>query len=105
MSNPSNARPHFRLEASSVIVRGHGFLTAEIDDEIVALSVEKGTCYNLNRTATRIWNAIETSARIGDICNLLQEQFEVDRDTCEREVLDLLEELMAEGLIVTADGP
>lgn len=105
MSNPSITQPVARLAVSSVIARGDGFLTAEIDDEIVALSIDKGTCYNLNKTASRIWNAIVTPSRISDICSVLVAQYEIDRGTCERQVLDLLEELRAEGLIVTSEAP
>ena len=32
-------------------------IDAEIDDEIVALSIEQGTCYGMNRVGSRIWNS------------------------------------------------
>lgn len=89
------------LTADSLVARSGGFLTAEIDDEVVALSIEKGQCYSLNKTGSRIWNLIEGPTRIEDICKALAGRYDVDRDSCEREVLALLEELRAEGMIET----
>jgi Coenzyme PQQ synthesis protein D (PqqD) len=37
--------------------------------------------------------------RVGDLCTVLEKEFDVDRDTCEREVLSLLTQALAEGMI------
>jgi hypothetical protein len=39
------------------------------------------------------------SVRVGDLCTVLEKEFDVDRDTCEREVLSLLTQALAEGMI------
>jgi hypothetical protein len=88
-----------RLSADSKVARSDGFVDAEIDNEVVALSVEKGTCYGLNGVGSKIWRALATPIRIGDLCSALLSEYEVDPDVCERQVIDLLEELRAEGLI------
>jgi hypothetical protein len=90
--------------ASSLVVRGDGFLTAEVDNEIVALSIDKGTCYGLNRTASRIWDLIEAPIHVSDICATLVERYDVEPSTCESQVLDLLEELRADGLVAASEG-
>ena len=76
-----------------------GFIEAEIDDEIVALSIERGTCYGMNRVASRIWSLLAKPIRISDLCATLVASYRVDPDVCKRQVLDVLEELRAEGLI------
>ena len=83
----------------TVLARSDGFIEAEIDNEIVALSIERGTCYGLNRVGSRIWNLLATPTRISDISATLLREYRVDPTVCERQVLDLLEELRAEGLI------
>jgi hypothetical protein len=92
------------LSSAAVIERTNGFIEAEIDDEIVALSIEHGICYGFNRVASRIWTLLGRSTRIGDLCATLVSEYSVDPDVCERQVLDLLEELRAEGLIATVDA-
>jgi len=91
------------LSPASVVARSNGFVEAAIDNEIVALNIENGICYGLNRVGSRIWNLLATPVRIGDLCATLLAEYRVDPSVCERQVLDLLEELHAEGLIATPE--
>lgn len=89
--------------AGKVVACRDGLIDAEIDDEIVALSIEHGTCYGMNRVGSRIWTLLARPIRICDLCAALLAEYRVDPDVCERQVLDLLEELRAEGLIATLE--
>jgi hypothetical protein len=91
------------LSLTAKVVRMDGFIDAEFDDEVVALSIEHGTCYGLNRVGSRIWKLLATPTRIADLCATLLTEYKVDPGECERQVLDLLEELRAEGLIATRE--
>jgi hypothetical protein len=91
------------LSSSSVVARSDGFVEAEIDNEVVALSIEHGTCYGLNRVGSRIWHLLASPVHVGDICETLLAEYKVEPSVCERQVLDLLEELRAEGLIATLE--
>ena len=91
------------LSLAAVVMRTDGFLEAEIDNEIVALSIEHGTCYGLNRVGSRVWTLLASPLRIRDLIATLLTEYQVDPDICERQVLDLLEELRAEGLIATVE--
>ena len=90
------------LSSASVVVRRDGLVQAEIDGEVVTMSVEHGTCYGLNQVGSRIWNLLEKPTKVGVLCETLLGEYKVDPDVCERQVLDLLEELRAEGLISDA---
>ena len=88
------------LQYSTMVVACRDdFIEAKIDDEIVALSIQRGVCYGMNRVASRIWNLLTKPIRICDLCAALVAAYAVDPDVCKRQVLDLLEELRAEGLI------
>jgi len=101
------SRPKVRdilpLAPSTVVVRCDGFIEAELDNEIVALNIEKGTCYGLNRVGSRIWRLLTVPTRIDDICSRLLAEYNVDAEACEREVIDLLEELRSEGMIAVPE--
>jgi hypothetical protein len=86
-----------------VVGRRDGLIEVEIDGEIVALHIEQGTCYGLNRQGSRIWNLLAQPIRIRDLCALLLAAYKVDADVCKRQVLDLLEQLRGEGLITTLE--
>jgi hypothetical protein len=82
-----------------LISRREGLIEAEIDGEMVGLHVEKGTCYGFNGTATRIWSLIESPRRLSDLRDALLEEFDVEPDVCETELVDLLKDLEADGLV------
>src|SRR5262245_41750590 len=87
------------LLPSTVVVRSTGLVDAEIDNEVVALNIESGNCYGLNAVGTRIWHLLGSPRSTQDICASLIAEYQVDPEVCERQVLDLLEELRAEGLV------
>ena len=87
------------LSLPTVVVRNAGFVDAEIDNEVVLMNMDTGFCYGLNRVGSRIWSELTVPIRVGDLCTKLVSEFEVDPAICERDVLDLLQELRAEGLI------
>src|SRR5262245_2527148 len=89
------------LSPSSVVVRNNGLIEAEVENEIVARNIEYNTCYGLNPMGSRIWRLLAGPIRINDICAKLLSEYKVESDACERQVLDLLEELRAEGLVTT----
>jgi len=78
-------------------------IEAEIDQEIVALSIERGSCYAMNPLGSRICNLIAEPIRICDLCEMLVGAYRVDPAVCERQVLDLLEGLRGEGLVAIVE--
>jgi len=91
------------LSSTNTVARRDGFIEAEIDGEVVALSIERGTCYALNSVGSRIWELLGGPLRVGDLCAKLLTEYKVAPDVCEREVLELLEELRTEGLIAAVE--
>jgi hypothetical protein len=82
-----------------LVTRRAGLIEAEVDGEMVALHVDNGTCYGFNGTATRIWAMIEQPKRLSELRDALVGEYDVAPETCEAELLDLLRELEADGLV------
>lgn len=91
------------LSPSTVVVRSDGLVDAEIENEVVALSIENGICYGLNRVGSKIWRLLGAPIRISDLCAALLTEYDINPVVCERQVLDLLEELRAEGMIAAPE--
>jgi Coenzyme PQQ synthesis protein D (PqqD) len=87
-----------RLEDALIRRRGE-MLEAHVDGELVALDVEKGTCYGFNRTATRIWQLLDEPRTVAALRDALLDEFEVDRDRCEAELLEALERMCRDGIV------
>jgi coenzyme PQQ synthesis protein D (PqqD) len=88
------------LEWSTVVVRSDGILAAEIDGEAVMLSIENGKYYGLDPVGTNIWNLASEPRSIEQICAALLDRYDVDAETCRKEVTELLEVLVADGSVV-----
>jgi hypothetical protein len=87
-----------KLRADVAIARCATATTAEIDGQLVALDINSGVCFGLNRAATRIWQLIETPRTPTQVSTALLEVYDVDPDVCAAEVLSLLQELVDIGL-------
>ncbi|MFC5701753.1 lasso peptide biosynthesis PqqD family chaperone [Cohnella faecalis] len=88
-----------KLNATNYVLQGEGNVVSDMDGEKVMLSVSNGKYYNLGEIGGRIWDLIASPISIGQVVNLLLEEFSVDRAECERHVLVFLEQLSAEKLI------
>ena len=87
------------LAGTDLIRRSDALLTAEVDGELMAMSVEKGFCYGLDRVGTRVWSLIAEPRSVDEVCDVLLGEFEVDSARCRREVVALLGHLLKEGLV------
>lgn len=70
-----------------------------VKDGIVALQIENGRCYGFNETAARIWTLIDAEQSINQLCNTLNQEFEIDPEKCRSEVEKAVALLDSEGLI------
>ena len=87
------------MQHQTIVSRREALLEAGIDDELVGLHVEKGTCYGFNRTATRIWSLIETPRSVSELVDALTAEYDVDRETCTQQLAEMLAELERDGLV------
>jgi Coenzyme PQQ synthesis protein D (PqqD) len=87
------------LTQDLLVSRRAELIETEVDGELVALHVDNGTCYGFNSSATRIWALIERPRRVSELRDELTREFDVDPETCERQLGELLSELEADGLV------
>jgi hypothetical protein len=90
------------LTQDLIVSRRAELIETEVDGELVALHIDNGTCYGFNGTATRIWALIERPRRLSELREELVREFDVDPETCERQLGELLKELEADGLVELA---
>ncbi len=87
------------LSDDSMVKASGEQVSSEIDGETVSLNLKSGIYYSLNAVGSRIWQILQESSSVRDIRETIVEEFEVDAERCERDVLRLLSELAAKGLI------
>ena len=74
-------------------------MARQVGDETVILDLAGGTYYGLDAVGARVWQLIGEGKTLGEICDTLLDEYDVARDTLERDVLDLAEKLLAQKLI------
>src|SRR5688572_12435854 len=93
------------LTGADIVLRSDaGLLTTVVDDELIGMSVEQGVCYGLNGVGTRIWDLLAEPRSIDSLCDELMGEYDVEREQCLKEVMDLLEGLRSEGLLVVRNA-
>lgn len=92
-----------RLTGATVLVRNDAeLLTTVVDGELIGMSVEQGACYGLNAVGTRIWELLAEPRSIDSLCDQLISEYEVEAGDCLNDVLELAENLRAEGLVTVS---
>ncbi len=87
------------LALADHVSRNPDTLSAAVDGELVALDVTRGLCFGLDSVGARVWDLIETPAEIGAVCEALIADYDVAPEACRADVLVLMADLEAEGLI------
>ena len=77
---------------------GKALFTA-VGEDIVALNVDDGQCYGMERVTAAVWRLLEKPMSIDTICERLVELYAVDPAVCRADVERLFGQLRSEGLI------
>lgn len=77
---------------------GKALFTA-VSEDIVALNVDDGQCYGMEKVTAAVWRLLDTPMSMDQICDRLVEMYAVDNATCRADVERLFGQLRSEGLI------
>ena len=84
---------------ASQVVRSEDFITSTIDNDLVMMSLEKGTYYGLDAVGSHVWDQLAQPVTVQTLCHQLTEMFDVDLEQCQQDVLAFLTELQKENMI------
>jgi hypothetical protein len=74
----------------------------KVGDEIVLLAVDSGTYFGLDPIGARAWELICEEKSLADICDIMVEEYEVERVVLESDLLELARDLIERKLIEAA---
>jgi hypothetical protein len=69
------------------------------DGDMAILDAEAGVYFGLNSVGARIWEIIQEPTKLKDIREQLLVEYDIDNETCNRELLALIDQLKSNGLI------
>jgi hypothetical protein len=79
-------------------------LATDVGGEAVLMHVERGIYYGLNELGAVVWKRLDAPVSVAALCEAVTDEFAVDRETCEHDVLKLLAELKDAGLVEETDS-
>jgi hypothetical protein len=93
MANPPTI--HLR----SIVVRKAGVLASEIDEDLVLMGPDMDKFYGTGYTGRRIWELLVEPRSLGEICDLLTEEFDITAAACIDQTQTFVQHLAAANLI------
>jgi len=90
------------LSLDSIVTAAAEQVSCPLGDEAAILNLKNTVYYGLDPVGARIWTLLQQKRSVGELRDLLVEEYDVEAERCERDLLDLLEKMRAEGLIQVA---
>jgi hypothetical protein len=89
----------------SVVVATKDQVSCDLAGEAAILNIKSGVYYGLDPVGARIWNLMQEPRAVIEIQNTITGEYDVEQEQCARDLISLLEKLLAEGLIEVKNGP
>jgi len=93
------------LSEESVVLAVEDQASCDLAGEAVILHLSSGVYYGLNGVGARIWELLRGPKRIAQIRDAILEEYQVDRETCTRDLLALLDQMREAGLVQVRGEP
>ena len=87
------------LSKNSTVVRAKDQVSCDLAGEAVILNLKSGVYYGLNPVGAYIWELIQQPRTVDTLLEMVIEQYDVEADRCETDLLTLLAELAVTELI------
>jgi Coenzyme PQQ synthesis protein D (PqqD) len=92
------------LSSDSIIVASPNQVSSDLAGEVVMLNLANGTYYGLDEVGAYIWNLIQEPRSVAAVRDAILEEYDVEPERCERDLLVLLGDLADNGLIGVHDA-
>jgi hypothetical protein len=81
------------------LVRNQDLIAAEMDGDVVMLSIENGQYYGLTGIAPRIWEFLETPHSVDQLLGDLLQHYDVAEDVLRADLDGFLTDMQQNGLL------
>ncbi|MEJ2409985.1 MAG: PqqD family protein [Novosphingobium sp.] len=90
------------IALSTTVRQSNNQIAAELDGDVVLMSVDEGKFYNLIDIASEVWARLEHPMTVEALCDALAREFDASIDTVRVDVIALLDDLYRGKLIEIA---
>jgi hypothetical protein len=97
------------LSNTSVLVVSQDQVSADLSPdptgEVVILGLKEGMYYELDGVGAHIWRLVQQPCSVQSIVDTLVAEYDVPVQRCTADVLELTEDMVAQGLVAINDEP
>lgn len=93
------------VSADSRVVASEGQVSSDLGGEVAILGLGAGAYYGLDEVGGRVWSLIQEPRGLSELRETLVQEYEVEPDRCERDLISLLQQMADEGLVEVTDAP
>lgn len=83
----------------TILNRDPDLVSADMDGDLVMMSVDNGAYYGISGVGPRIWELLEQTTTIKEIVKVITAEFEVDEERAQTDALAFAEQLVEMGLV------
>ena len=87
------------ISGHSIVVASADQVSCDLSGEAAILNLQEGAYYGLNEVGSRIWALLQQPRTVEEIRDCLLEEYDVEATRCEHDLLALMQQLAAVGLI------
>jgi hypothetical protein len=74
-------------------------VSCDLAGEAAILNLKNSVYYGLDTVGARVWTLVQEPITVGAVRDAMVREYDVEPERCERDLIDLLQKLAAEGLI------
>ena len=83
----------------AIVRRSEVLVSTSLGDDVVMMDIDNGAYYGLARVAARIWELLAEPISVRSICETLVNEYDVEPDCCQREVVAFLDSLRQNAIV------
>jgi len=91
-----------KISLSDTVTISSSVVFRDLSGETVLLNLDSGIYYGLDEVGTRIWHLLAEALPLATVCSTIQQEYAVEPDVIERDVLQLVGDLCDQRLVTRA---
>lgn len=91
------------MSGDTIIVAARDQVSCDLSGEVAILNLKNGVYYGLNPIGAKIWNMLQKPTNMNTMRDAILDEYEVEPEQCEHDLLSILQQLITEGLVEVRD--
>jgi len=83
----------------SIVKKISDQVSCDMAGEAIVLNMKSGVYFGMDEVGALIWSLLEKPRTIGEIRDAILEEYDVDSDSCDRDLMSFLDSLQTAGLV------